>query len=170
MPGGKRAQGGSPSETSSRTAVLSGTLAGHQLPVSRPGVEPGPRPSESRMQSATPSGQMIVSEPTTGFAPVWAALSSKPLARPEPFSVEPRRQFCCSARARGVEPRTTVLEAVCSPRSTPVWGWLRPCQRHGYASGVTFQCASLTKFDPDCNTHAMRGVQRLSGRTNSGDY
>ena len=40
----------------SRTAVLSGTLAGHQLSVSRPGIEPGPRPSESPMQSATPSG------------------------------------------------------------------------------------------------------------------
>ncbi len=34
--------------------------------ISRPGIEPGPGPSESPMQSATPSGQ---SGPTTGFAP-----------------------------------------------------------------------------------------------------
>lgn len=34
----------------------SSTPAGHE-PVSRPGIEPGPGPSESPMRSATPSGQ-----------------------------------------------------------------------------------------------------------------
>ena len=62
------------------------------------------------MRSATPSGFK------SSRADDWIRTSMNRFTRPAPF--------CSShvgiARARGVEPRPSVLEAACSPRSTLV--------------------------------------------------
>lgn len=88
------------------------TPAGLLDRVSRPGIEPGPGPSEGPMRSATPSGRTH-KEPTTGLAPASCGLQDRCL------SVRPRRQ---AAGARGVEPRAAGLESACSPRSTLLSG------------------------------------------------
>jgi hypothetical protein len=51
----------------------------------------------------------------------WIRTSMNRFTGPAPFSVEPRRQ----AGVQGFEPCRTVLEAVCSPRSTPLYCPLR---------------------------------------------
>jgi hypothetical protein len=58
-------------------------------PVSRPGFEPGPGPSEGPMRSVTPSG--LLKQRTR--ADDWIRASMSPFTRRVPFSVEPRRQL-----------------------------------------------------------------------------
>ena len=72
----------------------SGTLARRiAIAISRPGVEPGPGPSEGPMRSATPSGS------NSSRADDWIRTSINRFTRQAPFSVEPRRQST-SARSR----------------------------------------------------------------------
>lgn len=71
------------------------TLAEHQHSVSRPGLEPGPGPSEGPMRSATPSGHQILQR-----ADDWIRTSITSITRRMPFSIEPRRQSTAAAAAR----------------------------------------------------------------------
>ena len=104
----------------SRTAVLSGTLAGHQLSVSRPAKRTRAWTFGGSNAIRYTIGASLVSEPTTGFAPASSGLQNRRLSQSSHVGKHH------AARARGVEPRATVLEAVCSPRSTLVWAWRRP--------------------------------------------
>ena len=71
----------------SRTAVLirHTRKAFSSEPVSRPGVEPGLRPSEGRVRSTTPSGHPRADD--------WIRASISRFTRPVPFSIERRRHF-----------------------------------------------------------------------------
>ena len=74
----------------SKTAVLSGTLAGHQPQFPDLESEPGPRPSESRTQSATPSGHRSYQGRRLDSHQHDSPQRTN-TARRTPFSVEPRR-------------------------------------------------------------------------------
>jgi hypothetical protein len=63
------------------------------ITASRPGVEPGPGPSEGPMRSVTPSG-LNNKGPTTGFAPASRGLQDRCLAiRPRRLSRRRCRRF-----------------------------------------------------------------------------
>jgi hypothetical protein len=109
----------------------------HTIP--RPGVEPGLAASKAAVPSATLAGSALARSRT------WSATfggsranpshskgyesSSKPTAGLEPASTclqdrrlafRPRRQYPDAAGVQGFEPCLRVLEARCSPRSTPL--------------------------------------------------
>ena len=79
--------------------------------VSRPGIEPGPEPSESSMRSVTPSGREFQQS---------RRLDSHQHGSVYKTGAFLRRATSASARARGVEPRGAALETACSPGSTLV--------------------------------------------------
>jgi hypothetical protein len=79
--------------------------------ASSPGIEPGPQPSQGWMPSITPRGQI------SGKADDWCCTSMIRSLRPAPHSFVPRRP---QQAVQGVEPCGAVLEAACSPRSTPL--------------------------------------------------
>ena len=66
--------------------------------VSRPGLEPGPEPSEGSMLSATPSGRR---------ADDWIRTSIIPLTRRTPFYFEPRRHINAPGPKAGNEINST---------------------------------------------------------------
>ena len=84
-----------------------------QRQVSSSGVEPDPRPSQSRVRSATPRGC------NRTRADGWIRTSMRRFTGPLPFSIEPHRH---EAGAQGFEPCRAALETGCSPRSTLLKG------------------------------------------------
>jgi len=116
------------------------------LHVPRRGIEPRPAVSKTAMLPAHSQGidrlkngdwlrRWTNNFSSSAYEPVpvplfqhqraddWVRTSMNQLTRLAPFSFEPRRLFSRSiqqAPAQGVEPCRAVLEAACSPGSTPV--------------------------------------------------
>ena len=65
-----------------------------------------------------PLFQHAVTEPTAGFAPAWTSLRGRRLSTSSHVGND--RLIDRKAPAQGVEPCRAVLEAACSPGSTPV--------------------------------------------------
>ena len=112
--------------------------------VSRPGLEPGPGPSEGPMLSATPPGHVSLSFQRPNLDSNQdqdlRTVLCCPLHHRDVSSIQSRRldshqhqpvyktgaflsraTSASQARAQGVEPCPPGLEAGCSPRSTLVW-------------------------------------------------
>ncbi len=130
-------QGVEPRLAVPKTAVLSGTLARHQYPDLD--LNQG---LDLRRVQCNPLHHRD-KEPTTGFAPASAGLQDRRLSQSSHVGNQ--------ERARGFEPCATVLEAVCSPRSTLASVRGPAAVANGgaiaYFSSSTFQYASLTNFD-----------------------
>ena len=113
-----------PGLAASKTAVRPPHSRGSEDRVPSPGVEPGPRPSEGRVRPSHSKGDEPSRRPDSN--------RHEPAYKAGAF---PFRHVGIS-RAQGFEPCPRVLEARCSPRSTPLLAQTAPHAPHG--GGLAF--------------------------------
>ena len=124
--------------------------------VSRPGVEPGPGPSESPVRSATPSGRYIRADDwiRTSIDPVYKTAASLfgHVGKHEREESNPVRRLWRLPALPGAH-------SCIGPRPCDRGPW-----RNDYSRSVTFQYASLTNFDQLSIRTLVVRVQRLPRR------